>query len=54
LSDSYRFKEKVETAKGEVELKIWKKMWHIFHMQASFVPESSKALVELCSYIKQK
>ena len=52
LSDAYRFKEKAEAARGEVDLKVWRKMWHIFHMQASFVRESDKALNELCSYIK--
>jgi acetyl esterase/lipase len=51
LSDSYRFKENAEKAGVNVELKVWRKMWHIFHMQSSFVPESMKALKELCSHI---
>lgn len=54
LSDAYRFKEKMVAVGGQVELKIWRKMWHIFHMQASLVPESDKALEELCTFIKTK
>lgn len=52
LSDSYRFKEKADATQSSVELKVWRKMWHIFHMQAGLVPESSTALDELCSFIK--
>lgn len=52
LSDSIRFKESAEAIGRVVELKVWKKMWHVFHMQAGVVPESNKALDELCSYIK--
>jgi acetyl esterase/lipase len=48
LSDSCRFAEKVNQAGVKVELKIWKEMWHTFHMQAPFVPESALALKEIC------
>lgn len=54
LSDAYRFQEKLEAAGGEAKMKVWKKMWHVFHMQATIVPESGVALTELCSYIKEK
>ncbi len=54
LSDSCRFFDEFKAAGGQAELKIWKKMWHIFHMQAALVPESKKALDELCSFIKAK
>lgn len=54
LSDSYRFMELMAAGGGEIKMKVWRKMWHIFHMQAPLVPESSKALDELCSYIKSK
>ena len=48
LSDSTRFAEKAENAGVKVDIKVWRKMWHIFHMQAPFVPESKKALNEIC------
>lgn len=52
LSDAQNMKAKSEKAGVSVELKVWKKMWHIFHMQYSFVPEAKRALVELCQFIK--
>lgn len=54
LSDSTRFAEKAEKAGVKVDIKVWRKMWHIFHMQAPFVPESKKALLEICSIGKLK
>lgn len=51
LSDSCRFKEKLDEAGVKANLKIWRKMWHIFPMQASLVPEAGKALDELCQYV---
>ena len=54
LSDSMRFAEKAENAGVKVDIKVWRNMWHIFHMQAPFVPESKKALDEICSIGKLK
>lgn len=52
LSDSTRFAEKAEDAGVNVDIRVWSKMWHIFHMQAPFVPESRKALDEICLFVK--
>ncbi|HYE68327.1 MAG TPA: alpha/beta hydrolase [Anaerovoracaceae bacterium] len=52
LSDSTRFAEKAENAGVKVDIRVWRKMWHIFHMQAPFVPESKKALDEICLIVK--
>lgn len=52
LSDSTRFAEKAKKANVKVDIKVWRKMWYIFHMQAPFVPESKKALLEICSISK--
>jgi monoterpene epsilon-lactone hydrolase len=49
LSDSTRFAEKAKNTDVKVNIKVWRKMWHIFHMQAPFVPESKRALDEICS-----
>lgn len=49
LSDSTRFAEKAKKAGVKMDIKIWRKMWHIFHMQESFVPESKRAFLEICS-----
>ncbi len=52
LSDSERMAEKAKEAGVKVDIRLWKKMWHIFHMQAPFVPESSQALNEMCLFVK--
>lgn len=52
--DSKAYAEAVSAAGGAVDLKVWNEMWHIFHMQASLVPESKKAFEELCAYVKAK
>jgi epsilon-lactone hydrolase len=54
LSDSVSIKEKADKIDVNVELKIWSKMWHIFHMQYGIVPEAKVVLSELCSYVKEK
>lgn len=51
LSDSIRLMEKVKAVGGKPELKIWRKMWHIFHMQAAIVPEAKKAMDEIYSFL---
>lgn len=53
LSDSERFTQKITAVKGVVELKVWRKMWHIFHMQAPIVPEAEKAFEEFCSWVQK-
>ena len=53
LSDAVRFKEKADAAGATVELKIWPKLWHIFHMQAPFVPEAARALGEIKAFIQK-
>lgn len=54
LSDSIRLAEKLKRANKEVDLKIWAKMWHIFHMSYSLLPEGKVALEEIFMYIKGK
>jgi acetyl esterase/lipase len=52
-SDSVRFIEKASAAGVKAEIKVWRKMWHIFPMQDKVVPEAAKALKELCTYIAE-
>jgi acetyl esterase/lipase len=54
LSDACRFVEQAASAGVQAELKVWKKMWHIFHMQSPFVPEASRALQEINAFIKMQ
>jgi acetyl esterase/lipase len=50
LGDAQRFAERLVHAGVQLELKVWKRMWHTFHMQASFVPEAARAIREICSF----
>jgi acetyl esterase/lipase len=52
MSDAVRLGEMARQAGVDVELKIWQKMWHIFHMQDAVVPEAKNALLEMCAYMK--
>lgn len=53
LNDSTRFAEIAGKAGVKADIKVWKKMWHIFPMQASLVPESRMALDEMCLFVNQ-
>ena len=52
--DAERFLKQAADVGLPVEYKVWRKMWHIFHMQAPLVPEASKALKEVNSYLASK
>lgn len=54
LSDATRLAEKAERYGVKVKLKVWKKMWHIFHMSAGILPEGKAALNEVYAYISEK
>lgn len=54
LSDAVRLGKKARESGIEVTFKIWDKMWHIFHMNADFLPDAKTALEEICAYIKGK
>ena len=54
VSDAVRFEEAARQAGVDVRLKTWQKMWHIFHMQDTVVPEAKDALQEMCAYMRAK
>jgi len=54
VSDAVRFEEAARQAGVDVKLKTWQKMWHIFHMQDTVVPEAKDALREMCAYMRAK
>lgn len=51
LNDAIRLAQEAEQDGVEVRLKVFKKMWHVFHMQEALVPESSSALEEIRSFV---
>ena len=52
LSDAQRMTERVNKMGGQAELRLWKRMWHVFQMQHAFVPEAKQALSEFCAYLR--
>lgn len=51
LSDAQRMVERVKKMGGQADLRLWKRMWHVFPMQHAFVPEAKQALSEFCAYL---
>ncbi len=49
--DAQRFAARTEEAGTAVKLKVWEQMWHIFPMQAAFVPEAAQALGEIAAFV---
>jgi acetyl esterase/lipase len=52
LDDSIRIAEKAKEAGGEVTLKIYDHMWHVFHLNARLMPEAKKAVKEFGSFFQ--
>lgn len=52
LSDAQRIVERVKKMGEQAELRLWKRMWHVFPMQHAFVPEAKQALSEFCAYLR--
>lgn len=53
LDDSTRFEASVSQAGGDVTLRIWPKMHHVWHMSAGIVPEGRKAIQELADFFEE-
>jgi len=51
LSDAVRFAERARACDVDVELKIWKGMWHVFQASARFVPEARRSIDEIGRFI---
>jgi monoterpene epsilon-lactone hydrolase len=52
LDDSTRIAEKAKSAGVDVTLKIYDKMWHVWHLNAKLMPEAKNAIKELGSFIR--
>lgn len=53
LSDSTRLAEQAKNMGVDVTLKIWKDMWHDFHMWAPYLPEANQALKEIAGFVNK-
>lgn len=52
--DSTRFAKKAKAAGVDVEIKVWKGMFHCFPLLAPMFPEASEALEEVSQFIRKK
>lgn len=50
--DSTRFAQKAKEAGVEIEIKVWKDMFHCFPLLAPMFPEATEALEEVCQFIR--
>lgn len=53
LDDSTRFATSVASADGDITLRVWQKMHHVWHMSASMVPEARKAIEEIAAHFEK-
>ena len=53
LDDAIRFADKAKKSNTDVELKIWDKMWHVFHIVGDTLPEGRQAVFEICKFLKK-
>jgi epsilon-lactone hydrolase len=53
LSDSTRLAKVAEDAGVEVNLKVWDRMWHDFHLWAPYIPEANQAIEEMSTFVKK-
>ncbi len=54
LDDSTQVTEKIKATGGEVILKVWEGMWHVFQMQYAIVPEAQLAVSEIGRFLYDK
>lgn len=51
LSDSISLAERAKDNGVDVSIKIWKELWHVFHVNANIIPEGKEALKEIYEFI---
>ncbi len=54
LSDSTRFAKRAKAAGVDVDIEVWPRMWHVWHLHAGFMPESKQAISDAGAYIAKK
>ena len=54
LSDSTRFVDNISRAGGEVELRVWPGMWHVFQFFVGQMPESNQSIEHIAEFLRSK
>jgi monoterpene epsilon-lactone hydrolase len=53
LSDSTRLAERAKRAGVDVTIQVWDHMWHVFQVNAIFVPEARQAIGDIGVFLKK-
>ena len=53
LDDSRRIAKRARNAGVNVKLKIFDRLWHVFHLNAKFMPEAKYAIQSFGAFIKE-
>lgn len=51
--DSVRLAAKIKEAGGEADLRVWPKVYHVWHRGAMFFPEGRKAIMEFAEFLEK-
>ncbi len=51
LSDSVRVAERAAAVEVEVTLRVWPRMWHVWHMFAPWMPDARRAVNEYARWV---
>ncbi len=54
LSDSTRLKDRMRTAGTDVQIEIWRNVWHVFQLFAPYIPEAQVAIDRIGAFIQSK
>jgi acetyl esterase/lipase len=54
LDDAVRMAEAMRAAGGEVELDVWPKMPHVWHLYARILPEGRQAIDRIGHFLDRK
>jgi acetyl esterase/lipase len=54
LSDSTRFVDNIHRDGGEVELRVWPGMWHVFQFFVGQMPESNRSIEHIAGFLQSK
>lgn len=54
LADSLKLAENAHNAGVDITLKVWKGMFHIWHMMERYMPEAKQAMNELYAFIQNR
>jgi acetyl esterase/lipase len=54
LDDSIRLARKAQRDGVDVTLKIYERMWHVFHLNARLMPEARRAIEDFGAFIRER